>query len=1042
MRPTRNVLVRSRLMRLLKKSADFPLTLLQAAPGYGKSTTLAIHLDDTPTAWLALEREDATPQRFLSYVAHSFATQAPAIAERTLALLEQPVTDATTALDALLNGVTAHGNRIRLVIDDAQHLQQSAPTRDLLDRLIAHAPENLTLLLASRTPLRSARCREWELRGRLLTIGQRELAFSSEEISALFAEQFNRPISAAEASRLVERTQGWPIVLPLIHQRLQQGATLDEAVSVAGSNLFDFLTHQLLDGFTIETRHFLRATAVLRTLDADLCDFVRGAADSARFLSRLRETGLFVTSIDDQRVRYHPLFRDLLRQQLAPTEGLIAHERAARCLIERDDLEGGIAHFVAAGASQQVAKILAKQGRTLINTGRMERVANWIATLPPNLLTAYPSLLLQLGDIARLRSQFESALGWYEQAEAIYRVQNNRLGLGRALRGQARIYLDTIRPARADELLRAALSLSDGEADRASQARLLDLMAENLLNQGQVEQARDYQNQARQLRDEGPSSADLPVRLMLRTGQLQQARAILEERADSERTQPVLHPRAHRETLLLLALIAAMQGDAATAMRSASEGTERGRRFDSPFVTSVGYMRQGAAWLLQKDAAGYAAAQRCFEQAIEVSRELGLPRLRVEAIWGLTQVHGFQGRLEAAAESADRGITIARGDGDEWIAACIEAALGASYVLADRHQDARQTLSRALRHAVECGDTHLTAIAYLWSCLLWNSQSDTIRLERDITALLTLVDAHGYDFLFLRPTLLGPPDPRTLVPLLIFARDRDIKRPVAERLLTQLGLAQIERHPGYQLVVESFGRFSVARGSEEIKWGRQSARVLFQLLLTERGRLLHREQIMETLWPDATTDEAARHFKTAYASLCKELEPKRQRNAPTVYIERRGSRYGVRESADIQFDAARFDALLLEADRTRTADTYRAALTLYRGEYLADAPYAEWANTERQRLANRYLRGCERLAGIELETADYTSLIDIANKMLAVDSCWEPAYRHLMTAHARLGNQAEALRTYERCVDALSADLNLAPSGVTEALRAELLRPA
>ncbi len=42
--------------------------------------------------------------------------------------------------------------------------------------------------------------------------------------------------------------------------------------------------------------------------------------------------------------------------------------------------------------------------------------------------------------------------------------------MGRALRGQALVYLDTVRPAQAERLLEAALRVTDGIADREARS--------------------------------------------------------------------------------------------------------------------------------------------------------------------------------------------------------------------------------------------------------------------------------------------------------------------------------------------------------------------------------------------------------------------------------------------------------------------------------------------------------------------------------------------------------------------------------------------
>jgi tetratricopeptide (TPR) repeat protein len=91
-------------------------------------------------------------------------------------------------------------------------------------------------------------------------------------------------------------------------------------------------------------------------------------------------------------------------------------------------------------------------------------------------------LLNQLGDLARLHSRFDEALGWYQQAEDMWRERGQHEGVARGLRGQARVYLDTVNPSQAEELLQQSIRLTDGIEGRESQARIYELLAENKLN--------------------------------------------------------------------------------------------------------------------------------------------------------------------------------------------------------------------------------------------------------------------------------------------------------------------------------------------------------------------------------------------------------------------------------------------------------------------------------------------------------------------------------------------------------------------------------
>ncbi|MCS7282871.1 MAG: transcriptional regulator [Anaerolineae bacterium] len=1049
LRPHRRVMVRSRLTRRLLEALDYRLTILQAGAGYGKSTALAaLPEEGLPTIWYHLDIEDADPTTFLLYLLYGFRPFCPEAVRLPMALLEEQCGQPawTASVDALADGLAEHlcGPHL-LVIDDAHLLNSSLEALSLLDRLISRAPSSLHIILSTRHTLRLPSLIAWRARGEVLEIRQDELSFTPEEIATLFNRHYRLPLSPAEVSLLADRTEGWPIALQLVWQTLQnRGATtVSEALKrITGptESLFSYLAQEVLRQQPPPVRDFLLVTAVLREMTPALCDRLREANDSDRMLDYLVENGLFVVDLGGGHIRYHHLFQEFLYQQLPPESAYQAHRRAAECFLELGDREEAVHHFLAAREFERAATILKSLGREMVQAGRLDTLAHWIGALPPEMLEVHPALLVYLGDIARLRSRFNEALGWYQQAEERYRLFNDLRGVGQALRGQARVYLDTVNPAQAEHILQEALRLSDGQEDRESRARLLELLAENRLNLGRPEEAEQLRAQARALREEGPGEAELAVRVLLRTGRLNEARRMLEEQAERERREPVLRPRAHRETLLLLSLILSFQGEAEAAFRCAVEGTERGQILRSPFVTAVGYMRQGHAWLIRNDPQGYVQACRCYQEAIAIGESLAVPRLKVEAFWGLCRAHGFYGELEAATEAAQQGIAIAQQAGDEWITALIRVSLGAGYVLAGEFSGALKWLTEALAAFRECSDPYGEAVARLWLCQVWWRTSDEARLRRDLEELLRLVHTWGYDYLFTRAPLLAPPDPRMSVPLLVYARRAGIHCACAERLLRALGLEGVEFHPGYQLRVQTLGEFRLWRGKREVspaEWRREKARRLFQVLITYRRGMLDRDQILEMLWPDLDPETARRDFKVALSTLCKVLEPDRSEGFPSAYIVRDGSRYGLRPGADIWLDVEELEALIAEGDRLMEQDPegalerYRRALALYRGDYLEDCLYEDWSSEERERLMALYLRTADRVAELLARKEAWEDILNLCQEVLTRDPCWESAYRWMMLAYARTGRRAQAARVYQRCVQRLRDELQVEPSPAT-----------
>jgi LuxR family maltose regulon positive regulatory protein len=598
-------------------------------------------------------------------------------------------------------------------------------------------------------------------------------------------------------------------------------------------------------------------------------------------------------------------------------------------------------------------------------------------------------------------------------------------------------------------LLEQAIRLSDGFEDREAQVRLFELLAENKLNAGRVDEAERLRQRANVLRVEGPSNDQLLFRVLLRTGRLEEARSALETRAEAERLEPVQTPRAHRETMLILSLIYSFMGEGEQAYQTALEGTRRGEELHSPFITAVGHMRQGHALMLAKReisfTEAYGLAREQFEKSVEISHSLDVPRLLVEANWGLCRLYGYQGDFNRAQACAQEGIDIANAAGDEWIASLTRLAMGASLILSRRYEAAEEWLNQSALGFQECSDPFGNTTARLWLCLGWYKQRQTTRLERHLPLILIDCKARGYDFLFTRPSLIGPPDERISVPLLLMARQQGWEQSYTMQLLEGMGLSGIELHPGYRLRIQTLGGFQVWRGAELISasgWRRGKSRQLFQLLLTHRHAPLDRDQICENLWPEADPVTARRNFKSTLNTLYQVLEPEREPGSESAYILREGSTYALRPNADICLDADQFSQAVRQATKAPkvTVECLKYAVNRYTGEYLPDTLYETWTAEERERLTTMFLETADQLSELLVENKQYSEVIELCQRILAKDNCWERAYRHMMLAYHQLGDRGQVGRTYQRCRQTLQDELDVTPSQETTTLYQELIK--
>jgi LuxR family transcriptional regulator, maltose regulon positive regulatory protein len=1053
-------LARPRVNQALEEAFYYRLTILQAGAGYGKSTALTGLTDgERDVIWYHVTKEDSDPLVFLLHLCHATQQAIPGIQGVPIPLLEAwdgsrgPLPSADVlqqCLNALSEGLTAPA---LLVLDDVHLAMETSEFPQVLDRLINLAPRDFHILLSTRAIYELPNLSHWRSSGEVLDLDQSLLAFTTIEISDLFVKCYGYEIVHEEALKLSTVTEGWAIALQMIWQSLRSGAAasiedaLNRQVRSLGS-LFEVLANEVLAQQPEDVQSFLWASATLRVMTAQACDALLMTGDSAAMLNYLRRHELFVVDLGTEALRYQYIFHQFLRQGSSNEQRQVWHRRAAEYYRGQGDPDSAIYHLLKARDYLGAADFLEAYAGELLSRGRLDTLAGYLEILPPESLYQHPALLTYLGDLARLRSRFREALGWYQQAEQIWHERGHMGNVGRALRGQARIYLDTVNPSRAEELLQQALRLSDGIADRESQANLYELLAENRLNAGKLDEAERLRQQAETLRLEGPTDSQLAFRVLLRTGQLEEARRELEARIEAERLDPIQVPRAHRETLFLLSLIYAFQGEVEAAYRTAVEGTMRGVELDSPFMKAVGHMRQGHALMLRTGTDHYTQAKEQFQQAIEISHTIAIPRLRVEALWGLCRAYGYQGDLVKALQAAEAGIEIATEAGDEWIISLVRLAYGASLNLAARYELSERWLSQAAHGFQECSDPFGTAAAHLWLCFGLFRQDDHAHLARLFPEVLAKCHQHGYDYLFTRPTLLGVPDEHILVPLLIHAREQGWEIAYINQLLQRMGLPNITCHPGYRLRVFTLGTFQVHLGHQAIPpngWRREKTRQLFQLLLTYRDAPLDREQIFEHLWRDDEPIVAGRNFKVVLNTLFNVLEPKRSPGSESAFILREGSIYSIRPGADIWLDSAIFESNLQLAEAAASeqpdeeASLLEEAVQLYKGEYLPDARYENWSAIEREHLAVRFLQAADRLCELYLQRQLLDETIDLCQRILIQDSCWERAYRHLMMAYHYSGDRGQVARTYQRCKQVLRVELDVEPSLQTDRLYQELI---
>ena len=213
-----------------------------------------------------------------------------------------------------------------------------------------------------------------------------------------------------------------------------------------------------------------------------------------------------------------------------------------------------------------------------------------------------------------------------------------------------------------------------------------------------------------------------------------------------------------------------------------------------------------------------------------------------------------------------------------------------------------------------------------------------------------------------------------------------------------------------------------------VKWGTHRAVTLCKVLLTYRGQRLHKEQVQDWLWPRACSEAAARNLRVALSELRSVLEPERQPRAPSRFILNGG------ESLSLCCDDVEIDSqLVLEAaeldpQAPHALNHLQAAAQLYRGVYLPDDLYEDWAQTERQRLVLAHETVLLKLAQAHAHHQQYHEAIQTCRQALVAHPTHEGFVEHLVYYTAQTSQPAIALAAYDRLAETLAVELATSPS--------------
>src|SRR6267143_6981481 len=140
------------------------------------------------------------------------------------------------------------------------------------------------------------------------------------------------------------------------------------------------------------------------------------------------------------------------------------------------------------------------------------------------------------------------------------------------------------------------------------------------------------------------------------------------------------------------------------------------------------------------------------------------------------------------------------------------------------------------------------------------------------------------------------------------------------------------------------------RAIAEGHFTRRKPKQLIKLLALQPHHQLHREQLMDLLWPELEPEAAANRLHKSIHAARRGLEPTLKSGSESQFILTRGPQVEMRAPEKLWIDVGEFEAAGAEALKLSDLRAYQKALALYEDDLLIEDPYEDWTTLRREHL--------------------------------------------------------------------------------------------
>jgi DNA-binding SARP family transcriptional activator len=215
-----------------------------------------------------------------------------------------------------------------------------------------------------------------------------------------------------------------------------------------------------------------------------------------------------------------------------------------------------------------------------------------------------------------------------------------------------------------------------------------------------------------------------------------------------------------------------------------------------------------------------------------------------------------------------------------------------------------------------------------------------------------------------------------------------------------------------------FGAHVDGRAVPAEAWRHRRGADLVKLLALAPGHRMHREQVVDALWPELDADAGGRNLRKA-------LHFARRALGTDDAVRAEGVMLALWPSGSLEVDAEQFERSARDGVGRRDVGAAARAAELYAADLLPEDRYEPWAEGPRERLRRLFV--------------DVLKIAGRWRRVIEADPLDEEAYRELMSEALEAGDRQGAMRWFERLRDVLSTELGVGPDPQSVALYERVL---